>query len=133
LLDAELSIQECRSVRRGVSGYARMKVSHAKQAGATSELEYELWIENPDKLSLSEAVIALSGMGTQSGPGETIVALWTGERSDKTRLRMRGIVALPRGISTADVAAALRERRSALQLRVADQNGAATACGDLRD
>ncbi|MGQ0641354.1 MAG: hypothetical protein ACT4P6_11395 [Gemmatimonadaceae bacterium] len=133
LLDTELSVRECKARRQGVTGYARMKVSDAKEIGATSELEYELRIENPDRLPLSEAVIALSGMGIQNGPGETIVPLWTGETSHKERLRMRGIVALPRGISTTDIAVALRERRSALQLRVADQNGAAAACGDLRN
>jgi hypothetical protein len=72
-------------------------------------------------------------MGTQLGSGEVIVPLWTGETSDKARVRMRGILALPRGVSTTEVAAALRERRSALQLRVADLSGAAAACGDLRN
>jgi hypothetical protein len=64
---------------------------------------------------------------------DAIAVLWSGEMSDKARLRMRGIVALPHGVSTADVAAALRERRGALQLRVADQKGAAAGCGELRN
>lgn len=133
LLDADLTTRECRSPDRGVSGHARMKVTDPNEPGAASELEYELWIENPDRLPLSEAVIALSGMSTQLGPGEVIVPLWTGETSNKLRVRMRGILALPRGVSTTEVAAALRERRSALQLRVADLSGAAAACGDLRN
>jgi len=133
LLDADLSVRECRSVHPGVTGHARMKVTDPREPGASSELEYELRIENPDRLPLSEAVIALSGMGTQLGTQEVIVPLWTGATSNKARLRMRGILALPRGISTTQVGAALRERRSALQLRVADLNGAAAACGDLRN
>jgi hypothetical protein len=74
--------------------------------------------------------------GIASGPGSTAeqtVVLWAGETSDKPRLRMRGIVALPKGASTAEFATALRERRSALQIRVSDQSGTAAGCGDLRN
>ena len=130
LLDTELSFEGC-TQRDGGQGFARMKVRDSYEAGAPSELEYELAIENKDRRPLSEAVLALSGVGSDAG--EVVLVLWNGEVSTKPRLRMRGIIALPRGVSTSEVAAALRERRGALQVRVEDQTGAVAGCGDLRN
>lgn len=129
LLDAQLSFEGC-TQRDGGQGFARVKVRDSYEAGAPSELEYELAIENKDRRPLSEAVLALSGVGSA---GEVDLVLWNGEVSTKPRLRMRGIIALPRGVSTSEVAAALRERRGALQIRVEDQSGAIAGCGDLRN
>jgi hypothetical protein len=108
-----------------------MKVRDSHEGGV-SELEYELSIENDARLPLAEAVLVLAGVGRPS-VDDDVTVLWNGEVSDKQRLRMRGIIALPRGVSTTEVAAALRERRGALQVRVADQTGAAAGCGELRN
>ena len=128
-LDAEISLRGCTSAV-GNEGFARVKVRDSYEVGAPSELEYELAIENKDRRPLAEAALALSGVGSA---GDMVIVLWSGEVWAKPRLRMRGIIALPRGVSTTEVAAALRERRGALQVRVADQSGAVAGCGDLRN
>jgi hypothetical protein len=130
LLDAQMSVEGC-AQRNGDEGFARAKVRDSYEAGAPSELEYELAIENKERRPLNEAVLALSGVGPSER--EVRLVLWNGEVSTKPRLRMRGIIALPRGISTTEVAAALRERRGALQIRVEDQSGALAGCGELRN
>jgi hypothetical protein len=129
-LDAALNLEGCTSTGGESEGFARMKVRDSYEVGAPSELEYELAIENKERRLLAEVVLVLSGVGSA---GDLVMPLWSGEVSSKPRLRMRGIVALPRGVSTTEVAAALRERRGALQVRVADQAGAVAGCGDLRN
>jgi hypothetical protein len=136
LLDAELGVQSCAgaALQRGVVGFARMKVRDGGAPLYNSELEYELFIENAQRLKLGGATLLLNGIGSpETAPTDHAVVLWSGETFDKQRLRMRGIVALPHGTSTAEVAAALRDRRSALQVRVSDQSGSAAGCGDLRN
>ncbi|MEW5916457.1 MAG: hypothetical protein AB1762_08630 [Gemmatimonadota bacterium] len=136
LLDAELGVQSCAgpALERGVVGFARMKVRDGGAPPNASELEYELFIENAQRVKLGGATLLLNGIGSPgTSPSDHAVVLWSGETFDKQRLRMRGIVALPNGASAADVAAALRERRSALQVRVSDQSGSAAGCGDLRN
>jgi hypothetical protein len=107
-----------------------MKVRDAVEPGSASELEYELFIENEPRLTLTGATVVINGI---EATGDQAVVLWGGEMSDKRRLRMRGIVALPKGASTTEFSEALRERRGALQVRVADQSGAAAGCGELRN
>lgn len=126
LIDTELSAEGCTSVETGVGGFARMEVRTADGAG---ELEYELSIENPARLRLAQAVMVLHGTASQA----TNLVLWNGEPSDKQRIRMRGIMRLPQGVTQPQVAAALRERRSALRLQIADENGAPAGCGELRN
>ncbi len=133
VLDAQLSREGCPSRGDASEGFVRVKVRDSYEVGAPGELEYELAIENKDRRPLTEVVLALSGVGSGASSGEAVLVLWGGEVSAKPRLRMRGIIALPRGVSTAEVAAALRERRGALQVRVADQAGAVAGCGDLRN
>lgn len=96
-----------------------------------SELEYELTLENPTRRSLTSAVVVLKGLGDK-GAAERMAVLWNGPSISKERVRMRGIVALPSGINTASVAAALRERRGSFEVRVSAQNGSVAACGILR-
>jgi hypothetical protein len=110
-----------------------MQVRDGEERDVAGELEYELWIENPERLPLAGATIVLSRVGHESAADVVTAALWDGQTSDKARVRMRGIVALPRSITSMDVAAALRERRGALQIRVADRAGVAAGCGQLRN
>ena len=100
-------------------------------ATAGSELEYELTLDNPTRRSLSGAVVVLKGLGDNRADERTAV-LWNGPAISKERVRMRGIVALPSGVNTAAVAAALRERRGSFEVRVSAQNGGVAACGILR-
>ena len=58
--------------------------------------------------------------------------LWNGPPISKERVRMRGIVTLPSGVTTQSVANALRERRGSFEVRVSAQNGGVAACGILR-
>jgi hypothetical protein len=104
-----------------VLGDARLEVR-------ARELEYELVIQNAARLRLSEAVVALV---TDSVSRD--IVLWRGEAYSKPRLRVRGIVGLPPGVSPSDVSAALRERRDAVQLRVVDDQGSTAACAGLRN
>lgn len=146
LLDADLRSGSCSAgeSRDSITGFARMKVRDAADASSASELEYELYVENPRRLRLAGATLQMDGVGAPAAspvangttPGSLQhqqVVLWAGETSDKPRLRMRGIVALPRGVSTRELSAALRERRGTLQIRIADQSGGAAGCGDLRN
>lgn len=100
---------------------------------AGSELEYELTLDNPSRRALSSAVVVLNGIGTAPGAEPHTAVLWNGPPSSKERVRMRGIVALPRGITTTSVSQALRERRASIHVRVSAQNGAVAACGTLRE
>lgn len=100
-------------------------------ANAGSELEYELTIQNPTHRSLTGAVVVLRGIGEARAEEKTAV-LWNGPPISKERVRMRGIVTLPSGVTTQAVGAALRERRASFEVRVSAQNGSAAACGILR-
>lgn len=120
-LDAALASDACLAVTPRVLGEARLEVRE-------HELEYELAIENTARLRLNEAVVVLVA--------DTVsreIVLWRGEAYSKPRLRVRGIVGLPPGVSPRDVAAALRERRDAVQLRVVDDQGTTAACAGLRN
>jgi len=76
LLDAEMSVEGC-AQRNGDEGFARVKVRDSYEAGAPSELEYELAIENKERRPLNEAVLALSGVGPNAR--EVLLVLWNGE------------------------------------------------------
>ncbi len=141
ILDTQLGVASCSSAgtsgsadTRGLRGFARIQLRDGELPGTGSELEYELWIENGERLPLSAGAIVLSGVAEGDGGGETIEAvLWSGDTYDKQRLRMRGILTLPRGTTTSQVAKALRDRRGALSVHIAQRSGADAACGDLRD
>ncbi len=133
LLDADLGSEGCGATTPArIGGFARMEVRDRDDGGG--EVEYEISIDNPERLRLTEAVVALSRLPVE-GDGERSanLVLWSGETSDKQRVRMRGIMPLPPGVSTTQVAAALRERRGALTLRIAGETGALAGCGDLRN
>ena len=136
LMGAELDPRGCGAVtRRGLRGSARMELRDASadssDGGVASELEYELTLDNPGRRPLTGAVVIVRGVDQAARAGHTAV-LWNGPPISKERVRMRGIVALPRAITTASVAAALRERRGSFELRVSAQNGSVAACGTLR-
>lgn len=120
-LDAALASDACHAAAPRILGEARLEVRDR-------ELEYELAIENSTRLRLSEAVVALV-----ADTASREIVLWRGEAYSKPRLRVRGIVGLPPGVSPRDVAAALRERRDAVQLRVVDDQGSTAACAGLRN
>lgn len=136
LMGAELDPRSCGAItRRGLRGSARMELrdasSDGSDGGGGSELEYELTLNNPTRRPLTGAVVILKGIGGASADGHTAV-LWNGPTISKERVRMRGIVALPRPITTVSVAAALRERKASFEVRVSAQNGSVAACGTLR-
>ncbi|MGH7695821.1 MAG: hypothetical protein ACRENH_12610 [Gemmatimonadaceae bacterium] len=136
LLGAELDPRGCGAVtRRGLRGSARMElrdaIADSSDGGGGSELEYELTLDNPGRRPLTGAVVIVRGVDETPRAGHTAV-LWNGPPISKERVRMRGIVALPRPITTTSVAAALRERRASFEVRVSAQNGSVAACGTLR-
>jgi hypothetical protein len=137
LMGAELDPRSCGAItRRGLRGSARMELrdasADASDGGGGSELEYELTLDNPTRRSLIGAVVILRGIGEGTSANGHTAVLWNGPTISKERVRMRGIVALPRPITTAAVAAALRERKASFEVRVSAQNGSVAACGTLR-
>ncbi len=136
-MGAELDPRSCGAIsRRGLRGSARMQLRDAdadgSDGGGGSELEYELTLDNPSRRSLTGAVVVLKGIAEVARADGHTAVLWNGPPISKERVRMRGIVALPRPITTASVAAALRERRASFEVRVSAQNGGVAACGTLR-
>ncbi len=138
-MGAELDPRSCGAItRRGLRGSARMELRDADADGSEggggggSELEYELTLDNPSRRSLIGAVVVLKGIEEVSRVEGHTAVLWNGPPISKERVRMRGIVALPRPITTTSVAAALRERRASFEVRVSALNGGVAACGTLR-
>jgi hypothetical protein len=137
LMGAELDPRGCGAVsRRGLRGSARMELrdanADASDGGGGSELEYELTLDNPGRRPLTGAVVIVRGVDESARAEGHTAVLWNGPPISKERVRMRGIVALPRPITTTSVAAALRDRRASFEVRVSAQNGSIAACGTLR-
>lgn len=133
LLEAELGNMACGAVRRSqLRGFARVQLRERADSAAETEVEYEVGLHNRARLRLGEGVITVSG-ASAAGRGDQVAAvLWTGEVNAKPRFRVRGIVGLRPGVTLASIAAAMRERRGVLQLRISDSKGAPFACADLR-